>query len=813
MTAADVPTQLAQARATLAELAAGVERLAGDHPEAFDDPEIRRRLDAFRAASAEAKDRLAAPTLSIATLGTTSSGKSTLVNALVGRRLAPIEAAEASAGVLVLRHGTERRLTVEATEGANWDVGSWSPIEDDAIYTRVRDGIMRRYHAQRREKTCAAPQVIIGGPLLPGADAALLGLPAGLPIEFIDLPGLKSVQDRANLAVIQTRVHKAFSLVTLDYSDADDEHRKRLLEELQRVVEHLHGRPDSMIFVLNRVDRRSHDDVPLDERVEVLEREIQEVLGLRERPEVIPMNAQLLYYAQCAWGAGALDGEPLTSSAQQTERLRHLFVDCATSLKLAVRESPEMKRWLATVEDRVDAAKAPTVSDLRKLVQHARDWSGGTRLWARLRARVSESFAELVLLPALVEVFDTYDTFAAVLQTVAEVRRIKTVEEANAQRSKLDDLRRKLHEEVGSTRERFRGRLSEATQQLKLRDPSLRHQLTKQLGPGFESLLNAVDDVRSDLNLTLIVPLRDALKQNRSTYDVEETAAKVVNAVLARDIGTAYDRFSRQLPGMVPRDGALTLRVRPTDQEGVARLEAVERDAKRIFQAMREALSARAEFVLQAKAEKIRGSLTGLLAEQETTLRTICDQLVPGFQMTSAIAATASGRIHASSIRLPETFFALPQAVDLRTPVEKEVVGQREEVRTTGTCFKNRHIERVDVHGHVEYKEVLLPDADAMAQLWSKGVDAGEASLWENLRDWMTDALNESSAAYNGAIDAVLTLAQRTLDEQAEAIRRGFEALFAKWKSIETGISALANARNALHASALSKRAAMGEVA
>ena len=38
----------------------------------------------------------------IATIGTTSSGKSTIVNALIGRRIAPIEAGEMSGGVLTL---------------------------------------------------------------------------------------------------------------------------------------------------------------------------------------------------------------------------------------------------------------------------------------------------------------------------------------------------------------------------------------------------------------------------------------------------------------------------------------------------------------------------------------------------------------------------------------------------------------------------------------------------------------------------------------------------------------------------------------
>lgn len=51
---------------------------------------------------------------------------------------------------------------------------------------------------------------------------------------------------------------------------------KRLLEELKRVVECLQGRTDSMIFILNRVDQRGADDLPLSVRIDKLREEIKQ---------------------------------------------------------------------------------------------------------------------------------------------------------------------------------------------------------------------------------------------------------------------------------------------------------------------------------------------------------------------------------------------------------------------------------------------------------------------------------------------------------------------------------------------------------
>ena len=135
---------------------------------------------------------------------------------------------------------------------------------------------------------------------LPAEDANLLGLPKGNGIEFIDLPGLKSIQDRDNLKVIQQQVNKAFSFVALDYL-VDDRHRKRLLEELKKDVQYLQGRTDSIIFILNRVARESQDDIAIApvprfaiaKKIEKLQSEIKATLDLDELPDIILLKEEM----------------------------------------------------------------------------------------------------------------------------------------------------------------------------------------------------------------------------------------------------------------------------------------------------------------------------------------------------------------------------------------------------------------------------------------------------------------------------------------------------------------------------------------
>ncbi|WP_227789009.1 MULTISPECIES: dynamin family protein [unclassified Nodularia (in: cyanobacteria)] len=258
----DIDSRLNNTRKLLNELGNSVSKLVNSSPDIAEDPGIKSCLAGFLTAYQEAVQRLENPSFRIATIGTTSSGKSTIVNALIGRKIAPIENGEMSGGVLTLKHSLAQKLVIAETEDAAWETGEWTGLTDEDLYQRIST-VMHSYHHARKKREYVAPQITAYVPLLPACDPSLLGLPASIGIELIDLPGLKSIQDRTNLATIQQQVNKAFSLVALDYMQVDDDHRKRLLEELKKVVEYLQGRTDSMIFILNRVDHRGADDFPL----------------------------------------------------------------------------------------------------------------------------------------------------------------------------------------------------------------------------------------------------------------------------------------------------------------------------------------------------------------------------------------------------------------------------------------------------------------------------------------------------------------------------------------------------------------------
>ena len=211
-------------------------------------------------------DSLYHPELLLATTGTTSSGKSALVNLLCGAEIMPVAFDEMSAGVVSIRHGPNRTLTVHPTPGAVWEHGTWTDLSDNEICERLRQ-VMRAYHRRREELTeqpradvlLACPRSELEYPTRIGNHPELLNLPKCCRFRILDLPGLKYVGDESNSHVIRES-REALCFVTYNSEETDPIRQARLLEQVVDQVKELGGSPARMLFVLNRIDGLRRDD-------------------------------------------------------------------------------------------------------------------------------------------------------------------------------------------------------------------------------------------------------------------------------------------------------------------------------------------------------------------------------------------------------------------------------------------------------------------------------------------------------------------------------------------------------------------------
>ena len=197
---------------------------------------------------------LAHPTLILATTGTTSSGKSTLVNLLCGAEILPVAVQEMSAGVVTVEYSETPALAIHDTPGAMWECGRWENLSDGDIYDRL-DRLMKTYLQSKEDEQTgvACPQSTIYYPFRLVKESNLLDLPPGTTVKIMDLPGLAYVGDEGNAAVIRNS-RDALCLVTYNSAETDRYKVAKLLDEVVEQVKELGGSPARMLFVLNRID-------------------------------------------------------------------------------------------------------------------------------------------------------------------------------------------------------------------------------------------------------------------------------------------------------------------------------------------------------------------------------------------------------------------------------------------------------------------------------------------------------------------------------------------------------------------------------
>ncbi|MBD2206766.1 dynamin family protein [Calothrix sp. FACHB-1219] len=215
-------------------------------------PELQELTDKLERAIDNLVNELQNPTLTLATTGTTSSGKSTLVNLLCGAEIVPVAVSEMSAGAVTIEYSEQKSLIIHETPGALWECGEWTGISDERIYQRLYDVMINYIDNREKQPNLACPQSSISYPFRLIKESKL-ELPRGVKVRIMDLPGLAYVNDEGNANVIK-QCREALCLVTYNSAETDKEKVGKLLQEVVEQVKDLGGSPARMLFILNRID-------------------------------------------------------------------------------------------------------------------------------------------------------------------------------------------------------------------------------------------------------------------------------------------------------------------------------------------------------------------------------------------------------------------------------------------------------------------------------------------------------------------------------------------------------------------------------
>ncbi|MEA5421495.1 dynamin family protein [Spirulina sp. CCNP1310] len=812
--------------------------------EIIDDSAVRELIEQFRPVFDQTRERLDHPTLSIATLGTTSSGKSTIVNALIGRKIAPILNDEMSGGVLRIKHGKQSVLIIkgeESKEGeqqktgkskqsrkkrkgsvieqARWESGTWRGLSDAQMYERIKS-VMERYHKLRKDPECPAPDVAVWDDLLPVNNHSLLNLPQGIDIEFVDLPGLKSVDDVTNLRVIQSEFKKSCCLVSLSYDQVDERHRQALLKELKDVISDVVGgyntndltqqdKIASIIFVLNKVDVRVSDDRPLDQQIKKLQEEIQSALFLKNPPTIIPFTARLLFLAQCAWGTGLIEDASGVASNLRLEYLESVFKECNNVIEQKTWDDDDLEDWFKIVKRKVKRGSEIDDQTMRQFLHHATEWSGGQELWQMLRQRIDTSFTELVLVPSLRPLLTSLDVLIAQLNLQVKNSIHEKTKEVNQLLNQLQNQQSELKGLLKKTREDIDKQINHTFRVLASAEfIEEENRLIDEIDElealiKTDDLVRAVAKVCEDLNVNIIIFLEEALEEGRSGFDLKDDLEQQISPFHAESLGRAYDRVQKiQKEFSHQRDRQCFYKsVKSNDQKGVNCLDDAEKYYKTLYTCVDKALSNEAELSIQKQCSSITAFVESFSEKYHQAILADVASIFP--DLVDVIEAEFNKVIELNFPELPESFFSLSsEKIKAGTKSIMEQTGTKTEIEhyTETILFffkfkRTRPIERA-IHENVQYHELELPDNEAVVEQWLQGISVKKSKILATIENWIQDYFHQLSNQFDDVIDRTLELTKDSLERRKRLKENELEEFKQYWRKVENRKDQLAELQN-----------------
>lgn len=395
------------------------------------DKRLNTCFKEFLKESDETLSRLKKPMITIATVGTTSSGKSTILNGFTGRDIAPCNIDEMSAGILTFTPSeTENKLIVKESPEGYWFGKTYQNMSDDNMRTEI-ERIFDIYKSKKTNRVCSAPQIEVVGKFLWNINKDIFDLPENIQFRFIDLPGLRREKgDRKNLKVIQDVLKevKPLCVLAMDYSQlATPEALESLLSELTETIKNLGGSTESIIFILNKVDLYNKGQATtLEDDIEKFRKRVIAKLSTElpkynfDNIEIIPYIGILQNNAQIA--IGLQHHRKCDKLEYNPDVLSLLSTNCS---KVFQNSEKSIRRFFNSIIDDLAEKEPIENDDLKKLLDYAYEVSYANQFIEELKHRIKESFYEIVIYPATYKLHNKFNLLCAYLKNFLSVNRLR----------------------------------------------------------------------------------------------------------------------------------------------------------------------------------------------------------------------------------------------------------------------------------------------------------------------------------------------------------------------------------------------------
>lgn len=529
-------------------------------------PKLSASLNDLRHVISEISGAAKHPEVIIAMTGTTSSGKSTLANLLIGEAILPKAVQEMSAGVVSIQHHSDtRRLVIDATTGATWETGTWDNIDATTMQLKLEKAMyayrkLVEDEVPHTDRQIDPPSFRITWPTRMGLYPAKFGLPSGTRLKLLDLPGLKYTHDNLNGEVLKQNSRKALCLVTYNSEETDPVKQEALLNQIVDQVKALQGSPARMLFVLNRIDAYRKDRDP-----EASERAFTERVTQQIRKRITE--------ALCEYTEEARKIEPVPLSAEPALYVVQAQNANAEKRVALLRKISDEYTKIFPASQLDDLHRSPakwTEDECRWFIHETLYQSRLENFEARLGSHIGDNLPEL-LMPELVTA--AYQAARGSLEELHALVQAYSINEEQQANESIDRLE-KLYQQLKLLQK----------EALALTDPI--REVVRSSGDLWEELYDAVDRTEQALGLgNWLSPLRTCLQDavNQPLVRLAEYSFQIMSG------DAVEDPFIESVPNArMLREALGRLKASPYGRHWMAEGTFEGEEAKNVSQALTE---------------------------------------------------------------------------------------------------------------------------------------------------------------------------------------------------------------------------------
>lgn len=219
--------------------------------------------------------RLSTDSFKILVVGEFSTGKSTFLNAIIGRQLLPTETTETTATINIIKYGEKPNAIVHFWGPRDQFGRETSPGKTEQIEL---EKLSRYVTSLTKESNEIAKNVKYVEILLPSKYCQN-------SVEFVDTPGLNTTYEYHELTTLEYLQNGHFGIMLLNATQFLTASELKYLERFRRYM-------NKVMFVVNYVNQMPPDD-SFEDNKHYFERKLKEVLTTQKEITLYPVNALL----------------------------------------------------------------------------------------------------------------------------------------------------------------------------------------------------------------------------------------------------------------------------------------------------------------------------------------------------------------------------------------------------------------------------------------------------------------------------------------------------------------------------------------